>query len=118
MLRGTGFRLLIAADESAIEEAAELRSGGAEVEAVQADLATEASVDKPYAAAEGRPVARFSPTPESGLVARFSIRTARRRACDRTNIVGTAYLIHKIGSSLSLRENVICTPVATLPFPS
>jgi short-subunit dehydrogenase len=75
-----GFRLLIAADEPAIAEAAaELRSAGAEVETVQADLATETGVDKLHAARKGSLLARFSPTPESGLAVRFSIRTTRGR---------------------------------------
>jgi short-subunit dehydrogenase len=52
-----GFDLLIAADEPAIEGAAEqLRTLGAEVRAVQADLATLEGVDRLVAAAQGRPV--------------------------------------------------------------
>jgi short-subunit dehydrogenase len=52
-----GYDLLIAADEPEIEKAAaSLRSDGAEVEAVQADLATIEGVDKLYAAAKGRQV--------------------------------------------------------------
>lgn len=52
-----GYDILIAADESAIEQAAtSLRSAGAEVEAVQVDLATTEGVDKLYAAAKGRAV--------------------------------------------------------------
>jgi short-subunit dehydrogenase len=44
-----GFDLVIAAEDGAIHEAAdELRGGGAHVEAVQADLATEAGVDELY----------------------------------------------------------------------
>jgi uncharacterized protein len=52
-----GYDILIAADESAIEQAAtSLRSAGAEVEAVQVDLATTEGVEKLYAAAKGRAV--------------------------------------------------------------
>ena len=52
-----GYDLLIAADEPEIEKAAaSLQSDGAEVEAVQADLATTEGVDKLYAAAKGRQV--------------------------------------------------------------
>jgi NAD(P)-dependent dehydrogenase (short-subunit alcohol dehydrogenase family) len=55
-----GYDLLIAADEPAIEKAATaLRGAGAEVEAVQADLATTEGVDKLYAA--GRRVVRLMP---------------------------------------------------------
>jgi short-subunit dehydrogenase len=52
-----GYDLLIAADEPKIERAAaSLRSEGATVEALQADLATTDGVDKLYAAAKGRQV--------------------------------------------------------------
>jgi uncharacterized protein len=52
-----GFDLLIAADEPRIEAAAaELRSLGGQVDAVQADLSDEAGVDKLYSATGGRPV--------------------------------------------------------------
>src|SRR3979490_1891799 len=52
-----GYDLLIAADESAIEQAAtSLRGAGAEVQAVQADLAATEGVDKLYSAAKGRTV--------------------------------------------------------------
>ena len=52
-----GYDLLIAADEPEIEKAtASLQSDGAEVEAVQADLATTEGVDKLYSAAKGRQV--------------------------------------------------------------
>ena|SRR5690349_2958238 len=52
-----GSDLLVAADESDIEAAANaFRRYGNEVNAIQADLATEEGVDKLYAAAGGRPV--------------------------------------------------------------
>ena len=52
-----GYDLLIVADEPEIEKvAASLRSEGAEVKALQADLATTEGVDKVYAAANGRQV--------------------------------------------------------------
>ena len=54
-----GFDLLIAADEPEIEIAAtEVRSLGASVQAVQADLSTTEAVDKLYEASKqiGRPV--------------------------------------------------------------
>ena len=52
-----GYDLLIAADEPEIESAAtSLRSEGATVEALQADLATIEGVDKLYAATKGRQV--------------------------------------------------------------
>lgn len=52
-----GYDLLIAADESAIQLAAqELRTLGVQVEAIEADLATEDGVEKLYRAAKGREV--------------------------------------------------------------
>jgi short-subunit dehydrogenase len=52
-----GYDLLIVADEPEIEKvAASLRGEGAEVKALQADLATTEGVDKVYAAANGRQV--------------------------------------------------------------
>jgi len=52
-----GFNLLVAADEPAIQDAAEeFRKLGAAVYAVQADLSTTEGVDALYAAARGRPV--------------------------------------------------------------
>ena len=52
-----GFDLLIAADEGAIDEAAaELRAGGASVEAIEANLATMEGVDSLLAAVGSRPI--------------------------------------------------------------
>jgi uncharacterized protein len=51
-----GFDLLVAADEPAINQAAQdFRALGVNVEAVEADLATAQGVEKLYAAAKGRP---------------------------------------------------------------
>src|SRR4051812_18998369 len=52
-----GFDLLVAADDPAIESAAEdFRGLGASVSAIEADLATVEGVEMLYAAAGGRPV--------------------------------------------------------------
>jgi short-subunit dehydrogenase len=54
-----GYDLLFAADEAAIEDAASLlrrEQGAANIQALQADLATTEGVDKLVAAAAGRPV--------------------------------------------------------------
>src|SRR4051812_31858456 len=52
-----GFDLLIAADEPAIQQAAnDMRQNGAHVNAVQADLATTEGVDQLIAGIGGRPV--------------------------------------------------------------
>jgi uncharacterized protein len=51
-----GFDLLVAADEPAINDAAnDFRALGVGVQAVEADLATIEGVDRLYAATEGRP---------------------------------------------------------------
>ena len=56
-----GFDLLVAADQPKIHEAAaEFRTFGAAVEAVEADLATLEGVDRLYATAKGRPVGALS----------------------------------------------------------
>src|SRR4051794_3233698 len=91
-----GYDLLIAADEPAIEQAAsELRSRGARVEAVQADLATAEGVDKLYAAAEGRKVDALLANAGRGLGHAFLDQDFQdaRRVID-TNVTGTLYLIH------------------------
>src|SRR3954466_733247 len=52
-----GFDLVIAADQPEISKAAQdFRALGAQVEAVEADLATTQGVDRLYTAARGRPV--------------------------------------------------------------
>ena len=101
-----GYDLLIAADEPAIEQAAaSLRSAGAEVEAVQADLATTEGVDRLYAAAKGRPVDALLANAGRGLGRAFLDQdfNKARRVID-TNVVGTVYLIHKIGTDMRRRN--------------
>src|SRR3954464_12753626 len=70
-----GFDLVLAADQPKIHAAAqEFRGLGVEV-----DLATMEGVDQLYAAARGRPARSCSPTPATGLAARFSTRTFPKR---------------------------------------
>ena len=98
-----GYDLLIAADEPEIEKAtASLQSDGAEVEAVQADLATTEGVDKLYAAAKGRQVDALLANAGRGLGHGFLDQEARR-VID-TNITGTVYLIHKVGNDMRRRN--------------
>ena len=101
-----GFSLLIAADESAIEQVAtDLSAGGAKVEAVQADLASEEGVDKLYAAVKGRPVSALLANAGIGLGRSFLDQDYERaRRVIDTNIVGTTYLIHKIGNDMRRRN--------------
>jgi short-subunit dehydrogenase len=102
-----GYDLLIAADEPEIEQAAaSLRSDGAKVEAVQADLATTEGVDKLYTAASGRQVDVLLANAGRGLGHGFLDQDfgKARRVID-TNVTGTAYLIHKVGNDMRRRNS-------------
>jgi short-subunit dehydrogenase len=100
-----GFNLVIAADEPQIHDAAEkLRTAGASVEPVEADLATMDGVDALYAAAQGRPVAALLANAGRGLGHAFLDQdfTDVRRVID-TNVTGTLYLIQKVGRDMRAR---------------
>ena len=101
-----GFDLLIAADQSAINDAAqEFRALGAAVEAIQADLATLEGVDKLYAATKGRPVEALLANAGHGLGHGFLDQDfdAVRHVID-TNITGTLYLLQKVGRDMRARN--------------
>ncbi|MCA6119223.1 SDR family NAD(P)-dependent oxidoreductase [Bradyrhizobium sp. WSM 1738] len=104
---GAGFDLLIAADEPAIEAAAdELRKVGVTVDAVQADLATIEGVDQLCAATQGRPVDALLANAGVGLGRAFLDQEFNRiRRVVDTNITGTLYLIHRIGSGMRQRNS-------------
>ena len=96
-----GYDLIIAADEPRIHEAArELQSSGVNVVPVETDLATIEGVDKLYAETKnfGRPVDVLMANAGTGLGNDFLDQdlSGWRRVVD-TNIVGTLYLIQKIG---------------------
>jgi short-subunit dehydrogenase len=100
-----GFDLLIAADDEAIESAAEaLSSSGALVSAVKADLATSEGVDKLLEAADGRPIQVLFANAGRGLGRDFVDQDFNgwRRVVD-TNITGTLYLIQKVARSMRER---------------
>jgi uncharacterized protein len=100
-----GFDLLVAADEPAINEAAdEFRKLGAATDAVQADLATTEGVDKLCAAIKGRPVEALLANAGRGLGKGFLDQDFAdvRRVVD-TNITGTIYLIQKVGREMRAR---------------
>jgi short-subunit dehydrogenase len=102
-----GYDLLVAADEPAIEQAAaSLHNGDAEVEAVQADLATIDGVDKLYAAVKGRQVDALLANAGRGLGHAFLDQNFEkaRRVVD-TNVTGTIYLIHKVGNDMRRRNS-------------
>jgi uncharacterized protein len=104
---GNGFDLVVAADEAAIDDAADdFRALGVEVEAVEADLATIEGVDKLYAAIKGRPVEALLANAGRGLGKSFLDQhfDEIRHVVD-TNITGTIYLIHKIGRDMCARSS-------------
>ena len=100
-----GFDLLIAADEAAVQEAAsELRATGIAVEAVEADLATTAGVDRLYAAANGRSIEVLVANAGRGLGKAFLDQDfAAVRRVIATNVTGTLYLLHKVGREMRER---------------
>jgi uncharacterized protein len=90
-----GFDLLLAADRSELQAAAHrLRGFGAEVTAVETDLATTAGVDQLWAASAGRPVDALLANAGHGLGHAFLDQDFDdvRHVID-TNITGTIYLI-------------------------
>jgi short-subunit dehydrogenase len=100
-----GFDLLIAADESSIQQAAtQLRATGAMVDALQVDLATMEGVDALYAAAKGRPVAALLANAGRGLGRAFLDQDFAeiRRVID-TNVTGTLYLVQRVGREMRSR---------------
>jgi short-subunit dehydrogenase len=101
---GQGYDLIIAADEPEIHGVAgTLDSKGAKVRAVQADLATTEGVDQLYDAARevGRPVEILIANAGKGLGHAFLDQDFEkaRRVID-TNIVGTIYLVQKVGRDM------------------
>jgi short-subunit dehydrogenase len=97
------YDVLIAADESEIEQAAaSLRQGAAgSVEAVQADLSRPEGVDRLYAATNGRQVDALLANAGRGLGRAFLDQDpdAWRRVVD-TNITGTLLLVQKVGREM------------------
>jgi uncharacterized protein len=82
-----------------------LRALGTAVEAVEADLATLEGVDKLYTAVKGRPVEALLANAGHGLGHGFLDQDfADVRHVIDTNVTGTLYLIHKIGSDMLARK--------------
>src|SRR3712207_5306376 len=102
-----GFDLVVAADQPEIQEAAQsFRAMGAEVTAVEADLATLEGVDELYDAARAlnRPVDALLANAGHGLGKGFLDQdfSEVRHVID-TNITGTIYLIQKVGRDMRSR---------------
>jgi short-subunit dehydrogenase len=101
-----GFDLLIAADMPEIDAAAtQLRSMGANVDAVRADLATIEGVDRVIDATRERPVDALLANAGEGLGGAFLDQDFNdvRHVID-TNITGTIYLVHQIGRRMRARN--------------
>jgi short-subunit dehydrogenase len=101
-----GYDLVVAADQPGIAQAADtLRTLGASVESVEADLSTTEGVDRLLAAVRGRPVAALLANAGHGLGHAFLDQdfAAARHVID-TNVTGTLYLIHAIGRGMRERH--------------
>ena len=103
-----GCDLLIAADEPEIETAAEaLRKevNSVAVVALKADLATIEGVDKLYEVAQGRKVDVLMANAGRGLGHAFLDQEwARIRQVIDTNVMGTTYLLHRVGQDMRRRN--------------
>lgn len=101
-----GYPLLIVADEARIEDAATaLRTMGTPVEALEADLATEAGVERLCDAIAGRPVDLLLANAGRGLGHAFLDQdlAAIRRVID-TNVTGTVLLAYRVGREMRLHN--------------
>ena len=97
-----GFDVIVAADDSKIEEAAAaLRDSDAQVDAVQADLSGDEGVNKLYAAIGERKVAALLANAGRGLGRGFLDQdpAAWRKVVD-TNITGTLLLVQKVARDM------------------
>lgn len=100
-----GFSLLLAADQPDVQQVATaFQQAGVPAEAVKADLATRDGVDKLYAAAGGRPIDALLANAGHGLGQAFLDQDFDevRHVID-TNIMGTIYLIQKVGRDMRNR---------------
>lgn len=97
-----GFDLVIAADEPAIQEAANtLRGSGVEVVACEVDLATTEGVDQLCDACAGRTVGALLANAGRGLGGAFLDQDFDRiRHVIDTNVTGTLYLLHRVGRQM------------------
>lgn len=101
-----GFDVLLAADEPAVESAAQeiARDTGVDTRAVLADLATTEGVDRLHAAAGGRPVDALLANAGHGLGHAFLDQDfdGIRHVID-TNVTGTVYLVQLVGRQMRAR---------------
>jgi uncharacterized protein len=101
-----GFDLVVAADEPEINKAAEdFKALGANVDALQADLATLEGVDKLLQKIGARPIEALLANAGRGLGKGFldqDFKDVMRVV--NTNITGTIYLLQKIGRDMRARK--------------
>lgn len=102
---GDGFDLVIAADTPDIVEAAQaFRQAGAHVDHLQADLATLEGVERLYGLISGRPVDALLANAGHGLGHAFLDQDFKDALhVVNTNVVGTIYLVHKVGRDMRER---------------
>src|SRR5919112_4204884 len=100
-----GYDLVVAADTPLAEAVEACRALGAEVTAVETDLARTEGVDELYAAIGGRPVDALLANAGHGLGRAFLDQDFEevRHVID-TNITGTVYLIQKVGRDMRARN--------------
>lgn len=107
LCHGAGYDLVIAADEPEIfvAERQLQANAGPTVQGVEADLASDAGVQKLYDAIAGRPVAVLLANAGRGLGHAFLDQDLQqiRRVID-TNVTGTLALIHKVGRDMRKRS--------------
>jgi short-subunit dehydrogenase len=101
-----GYDLVIAADRPLENAVAEIRSAGATVETVEADLANPAGVDQLVGKIGGRPVAALLANAGHGLGKGFLDQSFDdiTHVID-TNITGTLALIHKVAGDMRARHD-------------
>jgi short-subunit dehydrogenase len=100
-----GYDLVVAADEAAIHEAAEVfRKEGVKVDAIELNLASTEGCDRLVAAIGGRPVDALLANAGRGLGRAFLVQDWDDiRSVIDTNVTGTVYLIHKIARGMHAR---------------
>lgn len=97
----TGYDLVIGADEPQLFEVAATLQTTANVDAVQADLATQQGNDQLLEATRGRPIALLFANAGRGLGRAFLDQDfdSIRHVID-TNVTGTLYLLHRVGRAM------------------
>lgn len=96
-----GFDLVVAADQPLDDAVADFRALGAQVTAVQTELATQAGVDQLYAAIGGRRVDALLANAGHGLGKGFLDQDFNDVLhVIGTNVIGTIYLVHKVGRDM------------------